>query len=335
MGLGIQPRVRIEGPGASVINPRILSWSRTDISGTKSDMVRIVVNTANQSGLPQEGATIRWFEGYDESLVDKGEYIITTITPTLFEPSVTIVATAAPWQVDDETGFKEKRSRSFNNMTLGDVFRQVVEAHGFSPRIDPQLDMFFLENVEQRVETDSAFLTRLAKERDAIAKPVGQLYVLAARGQIKTISGQSIPPYPVDLPRDNNPQEHASFINCQITQSSRKKLNGVKARWLDESTAQEMEVTAGSAPYKRLRKLFQSDALAQQACDDALKRIRREGDVMRMDLPGDPNLVAEGLVILGETFPVEYRGQWSIDKVSVSGTSNRYRCAITATVPAN
>ncbi|WP_239495568.1 hypothetical protein [Marinomonas primoryensis] len=31
-------------------------------------------------------------------------------------------------------------------------------------------------------ETDSAFLSRLARERDAIAKPVNDLYVLAKRG---------------------------------------------------------------------------------------------------------------------------------------------------------
>ena len=327
------PQVRVEGPGATVINPRIESWTRTDVSGEQSDKISIVVNTSGQDGLPPEGAKIQWFEGYDENLSDKGTYTITSIHPTLEPPTVTITATSAPWQVEDQSRFKERRNRSFTDMTLGDVFREVVEPHGFSPRVDPQLDSFNLEHVDQVEETDASFLTRLARERDAVAKPVGDLYVLAKRGQVSTISGQDIQPVNVEVAGQNIPSNRG-FINCRLQQSSRKKLSGVRAVWVDSETGQEMEVTSGSEPFKRIRQPFQSLELAQSACDDELKRIEREGDRLMIDLPGDPNIVAEGLIVLGDSFDSHFSGKWSIDEVVARGSiSGAYRCSVIATSP--
>ncbi|WP_233407795.1 contractile injection system protein, VgrG/Pvc8 family [Marinomonas spartinae] len=245
MGLNNQPNylpsVRVSGAG-----------ERIDAAGTQSDQLTIHIDTTGQTCLPKEGAVLTWLEGYGDNLIDKDQFKITRIVPKLFPPSVTIVATAAPFQVEDKTGFKERRTRTFENVSLADLFRQVVTPHGFSPRVAKEFESIVLEHMDQTDETDSAFLTRLARERDAIAKPVNDLYVLAKRGQVKTITGQTMPPVVVSLPSQNTPSE-GQFINCQLDRPSRSAITGVKANWTNHNTGEEHTVQVGTAPFKKLR----------------------------------------------------------------------------------
>lgn len=334
MGLGFIPQVSVRGPGDGIINSRLISWERVDASGIQSDQITLTVDTAGQTGMPKEGATLGWSEGYDGKLVDKGEFKITRIIPRLFPPTVTIVATAAPFQIDDKTRFKERRTRSFDNVTLAELFRQVVSAHGFSPRVAPEFEGITLAHVDQVDETDSAFLTRLAKERDAVVKPVNELYVLAKRGQVKTITGQTIPPVVVCVPGNNDPNDAGKFINCQLDKPSRTNFSGVKAKWMDNATGQEHEVSDGAEPFKKLRQAYESADTAQHACRAELTKVNRHGSSVRLDLPGDPYLVAEGLLTLNDSFPPEMAGDWSIDKVTARGDSKGgYRCSVVATQP--
>jgi len=334
MGLGIIPQARVKGPGADIINNRLVSWERIDASGIQSDQLTLTVDTTGQTGLPKEGAVLVWSEGYDGNLVDKGEFKITRIVPRLFPPTVKIIATAAPFQIEDKTRFKERRTRSFENITLADLFRQVINQHGYSPRVAAEFESVTLEHIDQVDETDSAFLTRLARERDAVAKPVNNLYVLAKRGQVKTITGQAIEPVTVGVPAQNSPTDQSQFINCQLDKPSRASVTGVKAKWTDNTNGKEHEVYDGQKPFKKLRQPYESEAVAQQACRDELKKVQRQGCGVRMDLPGDPYLVAEGLLKLNDSFPSEMAGDWSIDKVTARGDQKGgYRCSIIATQP--
>jgi phage protein D len=325
------PSVRVSGAGERTINNRLTSWERIDAAGTQSDQLTLHIDTTGQTGLPKEGAVLTWQEGYGDNLIDKGQFKITRIVPTLFPPSVTIVATAAPFQVEDKTGFKERRTRTFENVSLADLFRQVVTTHGFSPRVAKEFESVVLEHMDQTDETDSAFLTRIARERDAIAKPVNDLYVLAKRGQVNTITGQAIPPVVVGVPNQNTPSELGQFINCQLDRPSRSAITGVKANWTNHNTGEERTVQVGTAPYKKLRQSYDNPTTAQQACQDDLIKSQRQGTSVTLDLPGNPKLVAEGILTLNDTFPPEMKGNWSIDKVTARGDSKAgYRCSVVA-----
>jgi hypothetical protein len=332
--MGLSPRVRVSGPGEKMINSRLLKWQRIDTSGEQSDQLTLTVDTAGQTGLPFEGGVLHWFEGYDDKLVQKGTFKITRITPTLFPPSITIVATSAPFQIEDKTRFKERRTRSFENITLGELCRQVISAHGFSPRVTPEFEMLVLTHVDQVDETDGAFLSRLARERDAIAKPVEKLYVLARKGQVKTMTGKVIPPVSISLPTQNSPNS-ANFVNCQLDKPSKQNVSGVKAKWSNNATGAEHEVTCGVAPFKKLRQPYESAEAANQAVRDELIKVKRKGSSVKMDLPGDPLLVAEGILTLADNFPSGMGGNWSIDKITASGSKSGYRCAVVATQPAD
>jgi phage protein D len=283
------PSVRVSGAGEGIINNRLTSWERIDAVGTQSDQLTLHIDTTGQTGLPKEGAVLTWQEGYGDNLIDKGQFKITRIVPTLFPPSVTIVATAAPFQVEDKTGFKERRTRTFENVSLADLFRHVVTPHGFSPRVAKEFESVVLEHMDQTDETDSAFLTRIARERDAIAKPVNDLYVLAKRGQVNTITGQAIPPVVVGVPSQNTPSELGQFINCQLDRPSRSAITCVKANWTNNNTGEEHTVQVGTAPYKKLRPSYDNPTTAQQACQDDLIKANAKAPASPSTYQATPN----------------------------------------------
>ncbi len=333
MGLAYKPVAYITGAGARVINANLMSFERVDASGIKSDSLRLTVSVANNSGTPQEGAEITWFEGYEGNVVNKGKFKITRVIPQLFPPQITIVATAAPFVMDDKTEFKTKRSRSWEGITFGDLFRDVVSVHGFSPRVDPELEDKLFEHVEQTDESDTVFLTRIARKHDAVAKPVDNFYVLARRGKVKTITGQDLPEVVIYQPHNNAPT-NPGFSNAMVDKPSKQRFNGVRAKWLDQSTGEEIEVKTGSLPFKRLSSTYSSQTEAQADIEAELRKLDRTGRKLRMDIPGDPLIVAEGVVVLGDSWPNDMAGRFSVDRVtSRGGATTAYRLSVEATVP--
>ena len=70
------------------------------------------------------------------------------------------------------------------------------------------------------------------------------------------------------------------------------------------------------------------------AAEGELRKIKREGAKLRIDVPGNPDLAAEGIIVLDDTWPTYVRGRWSIDKVTARGSRREgYRCAVEATWP--
>jgi len=334
MGLtGYTPKVQASGANAGLINSRLLRWERVDAAGLESDRLTVVVDTEGLDGMPSAGGLIQWQEGYAETgLWDKGEFRVSRPRPQLFPMAVHIVAMAAPFDVKDESAFRQRRSASYGPTTLGEIFRQLVTRHGFEPRIQPELGATPVEHVDQSDETDMGFLTRLAAKHDAVTKPVNGLYVLARRGQVKSVSGQDLPPVTLSVPADNRPGK-GSFISASVDTSGRQDFSGVRATWYDDEAAQAVSVEVGGEPVKALRQQYQSAQEALAAAVGEQRKLQRQGARITIEAPGDPRFVAEGLIVLDDTWPSHMRGTWSADKVTARGSRSGYRCRIEATWP--
>lgn len=333
MGLAYLPLVVARGAHAGLINSRLQSWELIDAAGRQSDQLTLKVDTDGIAGLPAEGEVIGLAIGFEGQLVDKGEFNITRVTPRIYPNSVTIVATAAPFVVKDNTEFKRRRSRSWSDTTVGTLFSNIVRSHGFTPRIDPELAAIKVAHLDQTDETDMSFLTRLAKQYDAVTKPVDQLYIFAKRGQVKTVSGQKLKAVRFGLPKGNVPTSQ-SFINAEADFPSRQSFKGVVAKYWDAEKGAEIEVQLGTAPFKKLRDQYETESHAREAGESELRKVTRTGITLTMDVPGNPALVAEGLIELDQSFPAYMAGRWSIDRVISSGARDQgYRCRIEATEP--
>ena len=106
---------------------------------------------------------------------------------------------------------------------------------------------------------------------------------------------------------------------------------GVKAKWTDVHVGTEKEEQAGTTPFKRLTQNYSSAALAREACEGELKQIQRKGSKLTISVPGDPKLVAEGLLKLDASFPEFMQGTLSINRVVARGNKGQgYRCTVEA-----
>ncbi|AOE64214.1 contractile injection system protein, VgrG/Pvc8 family [Pseudomonas corrugata] len=332
MSLGFTPAVEIYGANAALLNERLLSWTHVDAAGIESDQLTLVISLEGLEGLPSLGGKIGLRVGYLESgLVDKGEFVITRRTPTLFPLRLTLVAMAAPFSAADQTGFKQRRSVSHGPTTLGALFRELTARHGFSPRVAPELSLIKIGHIDQSNETDMGFLTRLAHRHDAVAKPINEWYVLARRGQAKSLSGKVLPQIKLSVTTNNRPGDQA-FISAVLDETARAKYQGCKTRWWDAAAGKVQVEESGIAPFKILRQHFQSAEDARAAGEGEVRRLMREALKVAIECPGNPGLSAEGIVLLDPTWPDFMRGRWSIDKVTATGDREKsYRCKIDAT----
>lgn len=331
MALGFTPAVEIYGTNAALLNRRLISWEHIDAAGLESDQLTLTVDLEGLEGLPSLGGKIGLRAGYLESgLVDKGQFVVTRLTPTLFPLRLTLVATAAPFSVADETGFKQRRTASHGPTTLGALFRELVSRHGFSPRVDPELALIKIDHIDQSNETDMGFVTRLARKYKVIAKPVNELYVLARPGQVKSLSGKVLADVTLSVTSNNRPGDHA-FIGATLEETARAQNQGCKTSWWDGAACLLREVKTGLAPFKTLRQTCQSEEEAKAIGEGEVRRMLREKYKVKITCPGNPLLSAEGLVLLDSTWPDFLRGRWSIDKVTASGKREEsYRCIIEA-----
>jgi hypothetical protein len=335
MELGFTPVHYCEGPGADIINGRMTAFERIDVSsGKETDRIILTVDVTGLSGIPKEGGVLTWYEGYKESGVVKiGRFKITTITPQLFPRIITITATAAPFEKEDTTGFRERRSASWDNTTLGEIFQAIAQRHGLSPRMDSRLGAFSYQHVDQTDETDSAFLNRLAEEHDAVAKPVDGAYILALRGEAKSITGKTLPVVKLTCPPENTPGNEM-FIQCSVDTPGKKAASGVRVKYTDEATGEVRTVTSGSPPYKTIPGTYVNQEHAEAVLSGSQRKVKRNTSKIRLDTPGNPYITAEGVVELDSTFPDGMRGRVSIDRVEARGGRNEgYRLSITASKP--
>lgn len=99
MALGFTPVVQIYGANADLLNQRLISWEHIDAAGIESDQLTLTIDLEGLEGLPNLGGKIGLLVGYleMEEMVDKGQFKVTRLTPTLFPFRLTLVATAAPF----------------------------------------------------------------------------------------------------------------------------------------------------------------------------------------------------------------------------------------------
>ncbi|KIK84936.1 phage late control D family protein [Pseudomonas koreensis] len=331
MTLGFTPVVKIYGANADLLNQRLISWEHIDAAGFESDQLTLTIDLEGLEGLPNLGGKIGLEVGYLESgMVDKGQFKVTRLTPTLFPFRLTLVATAAPFSKEDETGFKQRRTASHGPTTLGALFRKLVSSHGFSPRVAPEVAMIRIEHVDQSNETDMSFLTRLAKKYNAVTKPYNDVYVLARPGQTKSLSGQVLADVTLSVTSNNRPGDHA-FISATLEESAREQTKGCKTCFVEAATGLLQWVETGLAPFKIIRQKQPSEADAIAVGEGEVRKMLRQKYKVKITCPGNPLLAAEGLVLLDETWPDFMRGRWSIEKVTASGNrENSYRCVIDA-----
>lgn len=314
----------------SILSPRLVRLQLNDAAGVESDRVQISLSDASLFAKleePGQGAEIKVWLGYAFDLKYMGTFIADTVSVTGPPDVMQITGLASP---QGETGggktaLTEQKTRSWDEgTTIGEIAEQIAGEHGMRSAVSASLTEIKLPHVDQLEESDINLLSRILREHDGIAKPGDGRIVVAKRGESLTASGKAMPVIDV-IPRD--------VSRWAYSNSLREKVGEVVASYQDKDAAETKEIKVGGGkPCHRLRQRYPSEGAARSAAKSEFGRFNRAGRSLRLSLPGNPDLVAEGRVNIAG-FRGYIDGEWLITGAAHSLDSGGYRTRITCEPP--
>jgi phage protein D len=249
-----------------------------------------------------------------------GLYTADEIEESGWPRTLTVQAKAA----DMRASLKVKRTRSWDETTLGAMVRAIAPAHGLTAKVGDDLASVAVPHVDQTEESDLHLLTRLAMEHDAVAKPGGGYLLFVPRGEAKSATGTSMPALAI---------KGEDVQRWSLSAAGRGKYLAVKAYWHDVAAAARKEVQAGSGePAFTITRPFPTEAEALSAAKGKLDALERGTATLDLTVAGLPKLAAEcGLNVSGLSPSAD--GGWVVTKVKHTLDDSGYRCDVSAETP--
>ncbi|UTV26372.1 contractile injection system protein, VgrG/Pvc8 family [Photobacterium atrarenae] len=316
MGLDHRPDFSLSADGndiTAVIQRNLISLTLTDNAGSESDRLAIAVILPDTVATPKKGAVLRLGLGFNGELTDKGQFVVDEVTSSGPPRVVQIVANAAPMDNRKQPGsLQTQKTRSFDDLTLGDLVKSVASEHGLVPRISSELDSIKLTHVDQVSESDMNLLTRLAKRYGAVSKPANGYWLFLKEGEGKSASGKALTSITL--------QPH-QVTTWQCRFSSRNDVRRVVATYHDLESGDTKEVSTGTGePEFRIVFKYPNYEEAKAAVLARAKQVKSGSDTLDITLPARSSLmalVAEGHVTLDGFGDLE-DGKWRLKTVEWS-----------------
>ncbi|WP_343656428.1 phage late control D family protein [Cupriavidus sp.] len=324
---------------------RLISLTLTDNRGFEADQLDIELDDADgMLDLPDKGATLSLALGWqDTGVVDKGTYKVDELEQTGPPDRLTIRARSA----DLASGLTTRKEQSYRGQTIGVIVRAIAARHGLTAAIAAALDHLVIDHIDQTGESDANFLTRLAKDHDAIATVKQGKLLFISTGAAQSASGVPLPTVTIT---------RASGDTHSFTVADRDNYNGVKAYYQDARRAEKGEVVvdgsngmeaaassssageptaanvlANSDPdnLKVLRHTYATKSNAERAARAEWQRIQRGVASFRITLArGRPEVFPElAASVRGWKTEIDGTG-WVVAKVTHAYSGNGFTSAL-------
>lgn len=299
------PGFRIEANGGDITNliaDRLVSLRISEQAGQQSDSLEITLDDRDKRiPVANSGTWLRVWLGYSKP-VYMGAFAVDEVELSMGPRSMVIRATASNTA---PTLVKEQRTQSWHGKTLGQVVQEIAQRNNLIPVIKGNLASVQLKHEDQTNESDQSFLTRLAEKYRATIKPADGRLVVVPRGDKDNAGNVTI--------------KQKEVTSWRATLKNRGAYGAVKAKWLDRSVNKEKVYTAGetggSLPAYEEKQLFKTQAEAQKAADSRLQSLRAGEVRISLQMPGRPEVNAEGLVTLQE-FREYVDGTWNVKSIT-------------------
>jgi len=210
---------------------RLIELTLTDNCGFEADQLDIELDDSDgMLDLPEKGVRLSLSLGWAQSgVVDKGTYKVDELEHNGPPDRLTIRARSA----EMDGGLTTRRENSYAGKTLSDVVQAIALRNQFTWMVGKQLANQVIAHVDQTGESDANFLSRLAKEFDAIATVKNGTLLFIPAGEPTSGSGLALPK--VEITR-------ASGDTHTFSIADRENYNGVKAYYQDTRAGQRGEV---------------------------------------------------------------------------------------------
>jgi len=268
---------------------RELEGRIVDNGGEKADELHFSIsNYDGQLAKPAKGAELTVSLGYVETggPILMGKFIVETVEK--IGPVATFMVTAHA--ADFKKALKARQTRSFANVTFGDIINKIAGEAGLAALCDPELAAKPIDHIAQTEESAMHFLTRLGRHFDAICKPANGKLIAVPRGAGTNGTGAAIAPFIV------TPNDLTTFRFCDRDRPAHGK---VTAHYYDHDQAKRVPVSAGDgdAPAFLHHDLHPSKDDAQRAADNHSNGFARKGKSFTGTMFGRPELKAGGVLI--------------------------------------
>lgn len=232
-----RPLWRIHVDGVDItgsIESRLVALTHTDNRGMEADQVDLTLDDADgRLVLPPRGAVLSLALGWEgQGLVDKGTFTVDELEHSGAPDQITIRARSA----DLRAGLSTQRTRSFHQLSVGNILNDIASAHGLAAVIAAQLAGEIIDHLDQTNESDVNLLTRLAGMFDAIATIKAGRLVFMPAGAGVSASGKPLPV--MTITRSEGDQHRFSIAD-------RSSYTAVKALYNDIDLGQQGAVTWG------------------------------------------------------------------------------------------
>lgn len=274
--------------------------------------------------LPSKGAQLQLGLGFNGSLVNKGTFTVCQVRSSGPPRRITIYATAAPMNAArhgaDVTAIK---SRSFDNITIGDLVRTVAEDNGLTARVSAPLAGIMLPWVVQSAESDAALLSRLASEYGATSKPTNGYWLFLAYGAGQSAGGKDVPVMTItpDMVSDWSYQEGertGATGNRKGDKSGRGKIG---VNYFSASDGRTVEHATEVYGTDRLNPFTLPDRDSARYCGEAkARRVSKSGRRMSLRMPCRSALLSAGAEtrFITQGFGVREDHNWQAESVEFS-----------------
>lgn len=273
----------VNGMPALLLNQNINSITLTENRGFDADTLQVTVNDSDGLiALPDRNAEITLAIGFGLNLIDKGKFVVDSITHS-GPPDVIIIGAHS---ADFKKEFLERKSGLYENKTLEEIIKEIAGKHKLKYKVADIFKKIKVPAKQQADESDANLLTRIAEEFDAVATIKNNILLFLERGKGKTASGESLAT--ITHHRSAGDQHTYSV-------SDRNQYSGVEVRYIVPGTAKRKKLIVGEETrlYK-IRKLYNNEKEANIAADQQLKRLKRNAASVQVNLArGNATLSAE------------------------------------------
>lgn len=143
--------------------------------------------------LPPKGVILKLALGFNGELVNKGSFTVCQVSSSGPPRKVTITATAAPVNGSRHgNDVSASRSRTLEEMTLGDIVRTVASENGLTGHVSSSLAGIVVPSLVQTSESDISMMQRLATRYGAISKLTNGFWLFLENGASQSIVGKDL-----------------------------------------------------------------------------------------------------------------------------------------------
>ncbi|MDO3621794.1 phage late control D family protein [Ralstonia pseudosolanacearum] len=250
---------------------RLIGLTLTDNPGFEADQLDIELDDSDGLlELPAKGVRLALSIGWaDTGVVSKGTFKVDELEHTGPPDRLTIRARS----VELDGGLTTRRDNSYAGKTVGAIVQAIATRNKLTSMVSKKLAGQVIEHVDQTGESDAAFLTRLAREFDAIATVKNGTLLFIPAGEPTSGSGIALPK--VSITREAG-DTHTFLV------ADRENYNGVKAYYQDTraGTRGEVVVDASNATVTKekqdgkVKKRKKAATVAAQPNPDNVKVLR-------------------------------------------------------------